>query len=119
MVGGGPDPRQGDMALAAVVRLHSLAMSGGLLDAVEGRPASEIADSLAGFRYFGLDDAAAAVEWVVAQALGTDLDDIEAAEALGGEADERYGAVVPDDSALIEAFQRVYQARPEAFSALM
>jgi hypothetical protein len=32
---GGPEPRPGDTALSAVLRLHSHAMCGGLLDAVE------------------------------------------------------------------------------------
>jgi hypothetical protein len=32
---GGPHPRAGDTALSAVLRPHGLAMSGGLLDAVE------------------------------------------------------------------------------------
>src|SRR6478672_11086282 len=33
--GGGSRPRYGDAALSAVLRLHNLVMSGGLLDAVE------------------------------------------------------------------------------------
>lgn len=118
MAGGGPEARQGDLALAAMVRLHSAAMSGGLLDAVERATASVISDSLAGYRYFGLDDAAAVVEWVVGQAHGTNSEDLEAEEALEDQADERYGVVVPSDSVLSDAFKRVYDERPEAFSPL-
>ncbi|MFT4227059.1 hypothetical protein [Micropruina sp.] len=35
MAGGGLDPGEGDLAIAAVLAVHNLAMNGGLLDAVE------------------------------------------------------------------------------------
>jgi hypothetical protein len=118
MAHGGPEPRHGDLALAAMLRFHSRAMSGGLLDAVEGVSATEVSDALAGFRYFGLDEAAAVLEWVVAQGSGVDADDIDAGRMLESQADERYGTVVPDDSVLTGAFERSYRARSEAFSPL-
>jgi hypothetical protein len=48
---GGSTPRAGDVALAALLRLHSRAMSSGLLDAVmDGLDAEEIEAALAGYR---------------------------------------------------------------------
>ena len=52
----------GDIALAALLSVHNLAMNGGLLHSVENHSQDQIERAIAGYRYFGLDDAAAVVE---------------------------------------------------------
>ena len=77
---GGANPMEGDVALTAMVLLHGLAMNGGLLDAVEGMSEAEVMRAVAGFRYFGLGDAAAVVEWVAQQVRHPDPHDSIAEE---------------------------------------
>ena len=50
MAAGGLDPGDGDIAIASVLALHSLAMNGGLLDAVERLTPEQLAAANAGFR---------------------------------------------------------------------
>jgi hypothetical protein len=113
---GGLHPLQDDDALTAMVHLHGLAMSGGLLDAVEGSSEVELAQFVAAYRYFGLDDAADVVEWVAQQVSLLDPQSLEGEEELERQADRRYGDVVPDDSALVHRFERKYQEQPQAFT---
>jgi len=56
--GGGPHPLRGDLALTAVLRLHSLAMSGGLLDAIERLTGPELDAAESGYTWLGHPDAA-------------------------------------------------------------
>jgi hypothetical protein len=117
MQGGGTSLRPGDRALADLLRFHSLSMNGGVLHGDEVRSEDEVAAAIAGYRYFGLDQAAAAVEWLVAEASGVDLEgDLDAAERLEVEGDARYAAAGPTDATLVEAFERRYRAEPEAFA---
>lgn len=111
---------EGDMALAALLSVHSLAMNGGLLHSVENHSQDQIERAIAGYRYFGLDDAAAVVESVARRFASIDLDaDDDAAERLEIDADESYAAAVPDDDATLAAsFEQLYERRPEAFSPL-
>lgn len=109
----------GDTALASLLSVHSLAMNGGLLHSIENHSRDQIERAIAGYRYFGLDDAAAVVESVARRAASIDLDaDDDAAERLEVDADESYAAVVPDDSTLAASFEQLYERRPEAFSPL-
>src|ERR1700686_4025963 len=58
----GEDPLRafpGDRALADLLRAHGLAMNGGVLHAVECLTASELSNAEAGYRFYGLDPAAA------------------------------------------------------------
>jgi hypothetical protein len=109
----------GDNALASLSSVHSLAMNGGLLHSVENHSHDQIERAIAGYRHFGLDDAAAVVESVArrAESLHLGADD-DAAERLEVDADESYAAVVPDDSTLAASFEQLYGRRPEAFSPL-
>ncbi|MDX6275340.1 MAG: hypothetical protein QOJ92_2550 [Frankiales bacterium] len=92
-------------------------MNGGVLHGYEVQSEAEVAAAVAAYRYFGLDQAAAAVEWLVAEASDVDLDsDTDAAERLEVEGDARYAAAVPTDATLVEAFERRYRAEPEAFA---
>lgn len=114
---GGTSPRAGDRALADLLHFHNVSMNGGVLHGYEVRTEVEMAAAIAGYRYFGLDEAAAAVEWLVGEASGVDLDtDSEAAERLEFEGDERYANAVPTDAALVAAFEHRYSAEPEAFA---
>jgi hypothetical protein len=106
----------GDRALAAMIEVHSLAMNGGLLDAVEGLALDEVAAGVAGYRYFGLDGAAEVIEWVANRMADVDPDDFDAVEQLESEADRRYAAQVPDDSTLTRAFEAIYREHPGAFA---
>jgi hypothetical protein len=94
-------------------------MNGGLLHSVENHSQGQIEQAIAGYRYFGLDDAAAVVESVARRAASLDLDaDDDSAERLEVHADESYAAVVPDDATLAASFEQLYEQRPEAFSPL-
>lgn len=105
----------GDRALADLVLGHSTAINGGLLHAVESLTEVECAAAVAGFRYFGLDEAATVFQDVFDTASGG-MDD-EPAEQLEVEADTRYWAVVADDDVLVSAFVNRYRREPSAFDA--
>ena len=94
-------------------------MNGGLLHSVENRRQEGLDQAAAGYRYFGLGDAADVVESVARQAAAIDLDvDPDAAERLEAEADDLYAAVIPDDSTIAEQFERLFRQQPEAFAPL-
>jgi hypothetical protein len=57
---GGTSPGPGDVALADALAFHGLAMSGGMLDAVERASAEDLANAGAGFRWLGLESVAVA-----------------------------------------------------------
>lgn len=105
MDAGGPAPREGDAALAALLLLHGMAMNGGLDHAIEVLGSENYALALNGFRYFGLEQAAAVLE----QAR-------DATEHQLEKLDAEYGAVVPSDSTLVHAFQVKLLSSPEAFA---
>lgn len=105
MDAGGPAPREGDSALAALLLLHGMAMNGGLDHAIEVLGSGDYTLALNGFRYFGLDQAAAVLE----QARGATEHQLEKLDA-------EYGAVVPSDSTLVHAFQVKLLSSPEAFA---
>lgn len=107
---------EGDVALTAMLLLHGLAMNGGLLDAVAGMPEDEVVRAVAGYRYFGLNDAAAVVEWVAQEVRHLDPQDSNGEDELERQADHRYGAVVPNDSVLDQRFVHKYQEQPAAFA---
>jgi hypothetical protein len=102
--------------LASVLRVHGRAMSGGLLDAVERSTRADLEAGEAGFRWLGLDEAGAVVAMVRREIKTGALDDDDRAEALEGRADEEYGAVVPNDQALNDAFQARFAEEPPAFA---
>ena len=115
--GGGVDARSGDRALSAVLALHGLAMSGGLMDAIE-RVTSEEADAAeAGFRWLGLGAAADVVASVRGDIAAGALDDDERAEALELRADEEYERAVPDDDTLVSAFRTRLAEEPDTFAS--
>jgi hypothetical protein len=114
MHGGGPTAREGDQALASLLRLHNEAMSSGLLHAVTGGlTRGEFDRALDGYRYFGLGEAATVAESVLNDAFHAADDEQDELEA---DADRRYASVVPDDSTLVQAFRVKLAAAPESFA---
>lgn len=112
---GGHAPAEGDAALAALVRFHSLAMSGGVLDAVERLPADELHAAVVGFRWFGLNEAASFLEDAMNRWQASDKSD-GTADELEGQFDSEYSTVVPDDGTIHAAFERRLSGAPTAFS---
>jgi hypothetical protein len=117
MHGGGPAPRSGDVALAAALRLHSLTMSGGLVDAIGSLRTAELDAAESGYRWLGLDMAAQVVAIVRSEIGHGALDDDERAESLELRADEGYTQAIPTDQALVNAFQARFFDDPQAFAS--
>ena len=110
--GGGPDPRPGDRALAALLRAHGLAMNGGVLHAAEFLNTPALSDATSGYRFFGLNSVADLL--VRAQHLfrtGTDLETHE--KALN----KQYAVLIPDDAFLGSVFERHLKSNPSDFAA--
>lgn len=105
MDAGGPDPRAGDSALAALLLLHGMVMNGGIDHALEVLSSSEYALAVQGFRYFGHEEAASVLE----EATGSMRPRLE-------QLDEQYGMIVPSDSTLMQAFQIKLLESPDAFT---
>jgi hypothetical protein len=93
-----------------------MAMNGGVVHAVEGLTADELARAIEGYRFFGLDEVADLVAHVARQASDVDPDDVDAAERLELESNERFYALVRDDEAVAEAFRAHFHEHPEAYA---
>ncbi len=106
--GGGPSPGEGDIALANLLMAHGLVMNGGVEHAVECLSSDELADSIAGFEYFGF--------LAAANALSQPPSSMEDSEELLNSA---YWQAIPDDSALVHAFHVKLLATPDAFSGIV
>ncbi len=107
--------RQGDASLASVLGVHSKAMSGGLLKAVEQAAPDQLDAAEAGYRWLQLD-AAADVVAMVRREIETGALDDDRADTLAGHADDEYGQVVPTDQTLVGAFQSRLIEDPDAFA---
>ena len=105
------DPLAGDMALAAMLLAHNLAMNGGVLHAVGYLEPEDLADAESGYRYFGL--AAAADLLREAKTISETVEDLDLLEA---ELDRRYRALIPDDSALVERFEASLHRNPAEYA---
>ena len=114
MQGGGDEPAVGDRALADALSFHGLAMSGGVLDAVERSDNLTVVEG--GFRWLGLDRIAELLASVRHDIDGGALDDEDCKEALEQEADERYNVVLTSDADLEAAFRRRLVEDPTAFA---
>jgi len=113
---GGNSREAGDRALADVLAFHGLAMSGGVLDAIERTSVSDQATIGAAFRWFGLepvDDLLASVRRDIEAGA---LDDLDRAEALELAADRNYRAIVRSDEVLVSAFRQRLRDDPSAFA---
>jgi hypothetical protein len=101
----------GDRALAALLRLHGLAMNGGVLHAVECLNAQELEEGKSGYRYFGYDD--------VVDLLAEASSALETSDDLGSiesKLDRRYAALISDDSALNARFEAHLQQKQNEFA---
>jgi hypothetical protein len=114
---GGPRPRAGDAALSAVLRLHGLAMSGGLLDAVARLTETQLDAAESGYRWLGLPTAGQVVADIRCEVRAGALDDDDRAEILEHEADQRYAEIIPADDTLAGAFRRRLAEEPVAFAS--
>jgi hypothetical protein len=115
---GGSAPRKGDRHLAAALELHTLAMSGGVPDAVRALTDAQLDDAESGLRWLGLPAAAAVVAKVRRKIADGALDDPERAERLQRRAKRNYAEAVEDDSALLSAFRSRLRTDPDAFAAV-
>jgi hypothetical protein len=112
----GEDPLRafpGDRALADLLRAHGLAMNGGVLHAVECLTASELCNAKAGYRFYGLDAAAALL--IRARTILDKDDDLE---FHVHQLDGQYTDIVPDDSSLVERFEKHLEANPSDYAPL-
>jgi hypothetical protein len=115
---GGPTPGAGDQALAAALRLHSSAMSGGVLDAVENMTDEELDAAEAGYRWLHVPAASEAIAAVRRAIADGALDDPDRASALELSSENHYDEAIEDDAALDNAFRARLSTDPEAFSSV-
>jgi hypothetical protein len=108
--GGGPNPRTGDAALAALLLCHGYAMNGGVFHAVEGLDEMELRKAADGYRFFGLEAVSALFDRA-AQTPNADRGGLER------EFDLEYGRLA-NDSLLTERFCKRFKAHPELFAPL-
>jgi hypothetical protein len=114
----------GDRALAAMLAFHNVTMNGGALHALECLELQRLEAAASGYRYFGLDGVADLLnEAKSALKIGDDgLDFWHTEDDLldfwEAELDRRYGALVPDDSALAERFELALRRNPSQFAPL-
>lgn len=109
MENGGANPRPGDVALASVLRLHGMVMSGGLDHACEVLGPDTVAAAVSGFRYLGADDVADLVEGVDALLSSDVEDEIE-------QANRRYDQLIPTDSRLSDLAMARMRETPGDFA---
>jgi hypothetical protein len=104
---GGPAPREGDKALAAVLEAHGYVMNGGVFHAVECLGAERLRQSCEGYIYFCLHEIASVFE-AAAEAEATD----ETEDAFNN----AYWAHAQDDAVIVERFERDITANPERYA---
>jgi len=107
----------GDRALVDLLRLHSLGMNGGILNAVEQLGDEEVEAAVDGYRWMGLAAAADEVERVHGEIEDGALDDDARAERLELDADAAYFRAIPDDASLERAFRARLAGEPAAFAS--
>jgi len=105
---GGPTPREGDAALAAVLEAHGYVMNGGVLHAIECLGPERLRVCCEGYVYFGLREIASLFDGAAATASETG----EMEDALN----KAYWAHAPDDGAIAERFERDIIANPERYA---
>jgi hypothetical protein len=92
---GGTSPGAGDRALADVLAFHGLAMSGGVLDAIERTSAADVARIGSAFRWFGQEAVDNLLASVRRDIQAGALDELDRAEALELTADADYQTILP------------------------
>jgi hypothetical protein len=112
----GDDPLRalpGDRALRDLLRVHGLAMNGGMLHAVEYLTARDLSDAEAGYRFYGFNE----VAFLIAHARkifeqGDELDYHE------HQLDAQYAGMVPSDSTLVNRFETHWKTSPSDYAPL-
>jgi hypothetical protein len=115
---GGAAPGEGDKALAAALRLHSSAMSDGVLDAVQSMSDEELDAAEAGYRWLHVPAASEAIAAVRRAIADGALDDPDRASALDLSSDDHYDEAIEDDAALDSAFRARLGTDPDAFASV-
>jgi len=112
---GGPDARDGDLHLAAVIGTHGLIMSGGLIDAVQRVAPEQVANAEAGYRWLRLHAAADVIVMVRHAVAGGALDD-DAIDTLEERVDGEYVGAIPSDQVIVDAFEARFNDDPSTFA---
>jgi hypothetical protein len=110
---GGAMPRDGDLALTALMRAHGLTMNGGILHAVDILSQRELTAARAGYRFFGFGPVASLFSRAK-DLLDADAD-LDAFERI---LDHEYASYVPSDSVLVERFESHLATSPSDFAPL-
>ena len=111
--GGGPQPRAGDRALAALLLAHGYTMNGGVLHAVECLAAEELDAACRGYAYYGFD----AISDLLRYAASI-VDDDPLAEIEEARLDANYATVIPSDQTLVNAFTADFETHPDTYAPL-
>ncbi len=108
-----PMEAPGDWALTALLAAHSLIMNGGVPHCPEVLNTEEMAAAIAGFTYFGLNDAGAVLE----EAASVSLDDVrlDEAERVELQLNERYWGLITSDQTIADAFKEKLFSTPGDF----
>ena len=115
MEAGGSEPRSGDRALADLLLFHSLAMNGGVLQALEELSAENVKDAIQGFRYFELHGVAVVVADAAARREHSGSSLAELATLERG-FDHAHSTVVPDDATIVRKFEVLYARQAADFA---
>ena len=107
-------PLAGDCALADLLKLHGLAMNGGVLHALECLHPDEVAAAKSGYRFYAFDDVAEFLESTNSRKNRTG-DELSAFEA---ETNRRYAELIPRDSVLSDRFEAYLKDNPHEFAPL-
>lgn len=116
VAGGGTELGPGDRALSDLLRLHSLAMNSGLLDAIERLSGAQLGAAEAGYRWMDLDAAADVLASARGEIAANALDDDNGSEALDRSSERLYSAAITTDSTIESAFRAKLEQHPEAFA---
>jgi len=104
---GGSKAREGDRVLSDLLLAHGMVMNGGVGHALGALSSDELEAATKGYRFFGLNDVASLLE-----------DSLTATEDQVEQADACYGAHIPSDKTLVDRFEALYSASPQAFSSI-
>lgn len=105
----------GDVALHAVISVHGLIQSGGVLHAIESLSADELERGKRSYVWLGLADLAEHLAESNESVSADELSDGDI-DALEEESNARYNAAVPDDGVLESAFRERMIESPGAFA---